>query len=265
MANKSTAIPLIDEKESSEATALVAIIEQGIPPDSPKIKDVLIAAARGFLDSLTKREEKAKELSQAALNSVAMNKLVDPKSRAIIVKDQADAELASRLVNELAETEKTIDGLWSKETDFFNKFHKTLTGRRGQYKEPVSRRISMLKTAASQWLAKERARVEAERQKLQAKVDKQAPMAGIAIIAEQPKIAGLQGRTTYKATCVDPLAFMRAVIAKKAPADSFTVNQVKLNGEATAVAYSMAEEKDGKKYLYPGVVIERDDGLARGR
>ncbi len=239
--------PEVDSKEVAE---FIGVIQ---PPDTitPETRMAIVAIMTAFLESIQEREAKAEVMVNEALTDSRLAKLTDKKTKAIVVRTQEEADLAGTLANVLAEVDTVAAGLCEKETAFFNKFHKRLTGPRGDRSKKLKAKIAEIKNAAAVWLKKEMARISELEQK-----SEEAP------VLPKPQIEGLSGRKVQRYRITDLRALVKAVARNKAPLEAIMINDSWLQKDVD-LNHDKAVEIDGKKYLYDGVEVFTDIEMAR--
>jgi hypothetical protein len=108
-----------------------------------RLTDALRAIVSGFLEDLDRRYNEAEGTVELALSDRRIKALT--RDGHIEIRNQQEADTASALCNSLAVVETAVEGSWQRETEFFNKFHKTLTGRRKTLTDQLRGTIGALK------------------------------------------------------------------------------------------------------------------------
>lgn len=231
MAKKTTATALKAEVpvNSQELAGFLDIITVNKLLEPAK-KEVLYDVAVAFLRSLDMRESRAKEMVAEVAEDPELKILINPVSKRVLIRSKEDADLAANVANRIAAVKEQVSALCEKETSFFNKFHKTLTGRRKPHVDTLDGFINMLKEGSRMWLLAEQRR-EAERvAAANQEIQKEYVNAGLSaqeapvVSPEAPKISGMSGFTIYDYAVPDFMALVKAVSRGKVPLSALQVN-----------------------------------------
>jgi hypothetical protein len=184
------------------------------------------------------------------------------------IKSKEAADTAGELATDYEAAAAFIDGLWREEAKMANLLHKSLTGKISKYASPSTSKAQMLRGGIKLWLLRETAKAEVKQEKINQRAQEEFSSLGSSfsaptILVDKPTVAGFTPIMGYEVTCVDFPALLKAVNAKKAPPSTLTFNQDALDVEANEIAWNSAEVIDGKRYVYPGVIIERGMNLRR--
>lgn len=254
MAKKATFTVTAPSRELTEFTEVL------YPGLDLKTNRAIFKIVAQFLESLNERERKAAQKTEEWQESLPKMLTLHPVTKQVKIDNQEQADAAGAIANSIAATVKEIGESWEKETAFFNRFHKTLTARRGKYQAILNALIGKIKLGIGLWVLQERKRREEEEAKINAALPAEAPP----VTLDKPRVEGMSPRTIYKYQIVNLMDLLRLIVKGKAPITAIQVNDSWMTDEVNQKHDMAIEAPDGRRYLYDGTVeVIEDVSMAR--
>lgn len=205
-------------------------------------------------------------------------------ARAITITTTEECQAAADFLNLTVKAlERKIVEVFAPMKDAAHKAHKTICASESEQLQPVREAERIVKDAIKAFqseqrrLAEEDARRRQEEQRkldeerrlqealeLEADGEEEAAMqvisaparpALVPVRSAPPKVSGIATKTTYSARVVDPLAFLKHIVANPHLLALVTFNMTALNMQARSLKGALN---------LPGVVVEEDSQIAAG-
>lgn len=209
------------------------------------------------------------ERAQAAFSGLdrKLAPLTDPILGIVRIKNQADADLLSAVINvDIPNIEKQIFDWFGRDREVSWHHYKSLKEKEDRFGKPLGERLKQYRQLLAGYLFREKQKAIEEAVQKQRAIDEAAPDLGIVVQPKEVKVEGVTPTMRKKHRVVNLLALVKLVAQGKADIECIQADDVYLANKArTKFDTCQVDPLDhSKRWLYKDAVeVYEEPGVSR--